>query len=315
MKHRNHAVRKPINHRTASKLLCKLALIVLLLVGLYLYGAHTRHSGYLAFGVGTPQPKTSAIVHYIDVGQADAACIVTPDGHTVLIDAGSNSSQEQLVSYLAKYRIREIDYAIFTHPHEDHIGGADKVFDFCRVRHVILPDASASSATYDILLSSIKEEQCTVEYASPGNTYALGNALLTILGPVCAYEDDSNNASILLRFDFGSTSFLFTGDAEAAAEDAVLQEYKDALNTDVLKAAHHGSSTSSSDAFLSAVTPTLAIISCGSYNEFGHPHRAVLDRLSSYTPHIFRTDTHGSIRVYTDGTALLVQSDRKQDDE
>ena len=92
-------------------------------------------------------------------------------------------------------------------------------------------------------------------------------------------------------------------------------ENKEALNADVLKVAHHGSATSSTDAFLSAVTPTLAVISCGPYNEFGHPHSSVLDRLSSHTPHIFRTDESGSIRVYTDGTALLVQSDRMPQQE
>lgn len=315
MKHSNHISRQLHKHRKAYRILGKIASIGLLLTGLYLYGVLTRHTGYLAFGSGTPQLKTSAVVHYIDVGQADAACIVTPDGHTVLIDAGSNLSQEHLISYLAKYCIREIDYAVFTHPHEDHIGGADRVFDFCRVGHVILPDAAASTATYDMLLTSMQNEGCTVEYALPGNSYSLGDASLTILGPACDYEDNGNNASVILRFDYGDTSFLFTGDAEASAEAAVILENKEALNADVLKVAHHGSATSSTDAFLSAVTPTLAIISCGPYNEFGHPHSSVLDRLSSHTPHIFRTDESGSIRVYTDGTALLVQSDRMPQQE
>ena len=233
-----------------------------------------------------------------------------PDGKTVLIDAGTNQSEHQLLSYLARYGIRRIDYAVFTHPHEDHIGGADAVLDACEVQHVILPDAVTATSTYEIMLEKIEAEGCSVSTAVPGTVYPLGDASFTVLGPVGTYEDNLNNASILLRFCYGETSFLFTGDAEADAEAAALLRDSAALNADVLKVGHHGSFTSSSELFLAAVTPDVAVISCGAQNEYGHPHAEILDRLQKHTDHIFRTDTLGSIRIYSDGTSLLVQSDR-----
>lgn len=306
----------PMRSRRAkhTSLFIKAALIALLLAALYLYGALTRHTGHDVYSEGTLRTQDAAVVHFIDVGQGDAACIVTPDGHAALIDAGSNASEPQLISYLSKYRIKTLDYAIFTHPHEDHIGGADRVFAQYDVAHVLLSDDAEPTASYEHLLHAIDAEGCDVSLACPGQTYALGDGTLTILGPADTAAFDGNNASILVRFDFGNTSFLFTGDAEEEAEAAALARSPDALDADVLKVGHHGSSTSSTEPFLRSVTPSVAVISCGAYNDYGHPHSAVTDRLAAHTPHIFRTDTNGSIRIYTDGTALLVQSDKKTDD-
>ncbi|MBE6657285.1 MAG: MBL fold metallo-hydrolase [Ruminococcaceae bacterium] len=288
----------------------KFVIIALLLLALYIYDLNTRFGGTIHYGEGTPSPGTSAVVHFIDVGQADAACIVLPDGKTVLIDAGSNASEDQLLSYLARYGIRRIDYAVFTHPHEDHIGGADAVLAACEVLNCILPDASTATSTYDIMLDQIAKEGAAVHTARPGDTYTLGDASFTILGPAGSFVDNLNDASILLRFCYGETSFLFTGDAETAAETAAILQNTVGLNADVLKVGHHGSSTSSSELFLAAVTPDVAIISCGAQNEYGHPHAETLQRLAIHTEHIFRTDQLSSIRVYSDGNALLVQSDR-----
>lgn len=293
----------------------KLVIIALLLLALYIYDYNTRFSGTIHYGDGTPNPQTSAVVHFIDVGQADAACIVLPSGEAILIDAGSNASEDHLLSYLARYGIRHIQYAVFTHPHEDHIGGADAVFRACKIDKVIMPNVTSNTSTYDILLDCIAEEGSTVQYAAPGNTYIVGDASFTILGPVTCDDENLNDASIILSFCYGDTTFLFTGDAELTAESAAMVCNPTAFNADVLKVGHHGSSTSSSDLFLAAVTPDVAVISCGAFNEYGHPHTAVLERIGQYTNHIFRTDELGSIRVCSDGKTLLVQSDRIQTTE
>ena len=290
-------------------------LIILLLVGLYFYNLFARGEQILptdAATDGLDAAKPTAVVHFIDVGQADAACIVLDSGETVLIDAGTNASEDQLLAYLARYGIRRIDYAVFSHPHEDHIGGADAVLKACDVGHVIIHDATSATSTYDILLQSIADEGCEVSLAVPGDTYSVGNASFTVLGPHFAEgaETSLNNTSIILRFQYGETSFLFMGDTEADAEAIALQAFPDAFRADVIKVGHHGSSTSSSEAFLSAVSPDVAVISCGWQNEYGHPHNVVLERLSQYTSHIFRTDECGSIRISTDGETLLVKSDR-----
>ena len=296
---------------------CKVLLIFLVLLALHLYNCMVR-GNESPFPDHTASPDQAlAVVHFIDVGQADAACIVLNSGETVLIDAGSNASEDKLLSYLSKYGIRQIDYAIFTHPHEDHIGGADAVLDACRVMHVILPDAVSTTSTYDILLDKIAEEACSVSAARVGDTYTVGDASFSILGPVNTDDTENlNNASIILRFVCGDTSFLFTGDTESDAESAALHTLgEEAFSSTVIKVAHHGSSTSSSDAFLSAVSPDAAVISCGAQNEYGHPHKETLQRLSVYTDHIFRTDLSGSIRISTDGETLTVKADRDTQNE
>ena len=289
----------------------KLIIFALLLLALYIYNANTQDPSATVYENGTLDAAKTMAVHFIDVGQADAAYIVLPDGASMLIDAGENASEDALAAYFDRYDINTLDYAVFTHPHEDHIGGADVVFDLCTVKNVILPDAEATSSTYEKMLSCIADSGAKVMLAEVGDTYTLGAASFEILGPVSPSSDDLNNASILLRLTYGDTSFLFTGDAEAKAEAAALSAVGTTkLNADVLKVGHHGSNTSSSDAFLEAVTPSVAVISCGENNDYGHPHDAILQRLALYTQHIFRTDLLGSVRVFSDGTALLVQSDR-----
>jgi len=311
MKKTKSKLKKEIKKAAKKGQYGKLVIFALLLLALYIYNANTKDPGATVYDSGTLDAEKTMAVHFIDVGQADAAYIVLPDGASMLIDAGENASEDALAAYFDRYDIDTLDYAVFTHPHEDHIGGADVVFDLCTVKNVILPDAEATSSTYEKMLSCIADSGAEVILAEVGDTYTLGTASFEILGPVSPSSDDLNNASILLRLTYGETSFLFTGDAEAKAEAAALSAVgRTKLNADVLKVGHHGSSTSSSEAFLEAVTPSVAVISCGEDNDYGHPHDTALQRLASYTEHIFRTDQLGSVRVFSDGTALLVQSDR-----
>ena len=239
--------------------------------------------------------------HFIDVGQGDAALIRTADGD-VLIDAGTGKSEDQLKAYLDNLGVKDIEYAVFTHPHEDHIGGADMVLDEYNVKRVILPDSTHTSQTYAKMMDAIEAENCEVIEAVPDYVFKVGELTCTVLAPLDAY-DDFNNVSVVIRVDYGETSVLFTGDAEVDSEQDMLERYGHTglLDCDLIKVGHHGSDTSSSEAFLKAVTPDFGVISCGTGNTYGHPIQSILARYESLNVTLFRTDLEGSIVFTTTG--------------
>ncbi len=250
-------------------------------------------------------------IFFLDVGQADSILVKSPTGEHMLIDAGKNDGANDLVKMLKDYGVDDIDYLILTHPHEDHVGGADTVFEHFEVKNVISPDIGADSKTWRDVVDAIEAEGCMDITASVGATYTLFEGCkFEILGPVDA-DTDLNNASIVLRLDYYESSFLFTGDAEKEAEEAILARVgKEKLDVDVLKSGHHGSSTSSSEEFLSAVTPNYAVISCGKDNSYGHPHEETLEKYSSRGIITYRTDKEGTVILQSDGESLYrVSSD------
>ncbi len=289
--------------------LLKAISVLLLVVGFYFFNRYTNKQNPDFYDTYVYWPEALS-VHYIDVGQGDAAVMRLPTGETVLIDAGTNESERALLAHLDNLGTETIDYAVFSHPHEDHIGGADKILDAYTVEHVILPNAQIASSSYDRMLAGISDSGATLHMATVGDTYSVGAATLTVLGPAQSAHENLNNASVLLRVDYGEISFLFTGDTEADAEGLLMQSTDPAmLDADILKVAHHGSETSSSDVFLETVTPAVAVISCGAYNDYGHPHKATLDALSDIGATVFRTDKEGTVRVYTDGARYEVHTD------
>jgi competence protein ComEC len=237
--------------------------------------------------------------HFIDVGQGDAALIRTEKGD-ILIDAGTNSSEEELKAYLDRLGVTDIEYAIFTHPHEDHIGGADMVLEAYNVKNVILPDATSTSKTFERMMDAIEAERCEVIEATPDKTFRLGELTCTILAPISTSYKETNNYSVVLRAEYGDTSVLFTGDAELDSEEEMLTRYrfKGLLDCDILKAGHHGSDTSSGQAFLDAVSPVHAVISVGEGNTYDHPKQEILTRYEAMKITIHRTDKEGNI-VFT----------------
>ena len=243
--------------------------------------------------------------HFIDVGQGDAALIRTSEGN-VLIDAGTNASEDALIAYLKAEGITELAYAVFTHPHEDHIGGADAVLAYCEVEHVILSPATATTETYERMMDAIEEEDAEVFIAEPDTRYGVGDLKLTILGPIGSNYKDLNNDSVVLRADFGESSVLFTGDAEDKSEEDLLDRYalSGKLDCDVLKVGHHGSDSSTTEAFLTAVSPEMAVISCGEGNTYGHPTQIALNRLENHDVTYWRTDLEGSVVIVSDGEDL-----------
>ncbi|MBQ8510359.1 MAG: MBL fold metallo-hydrolase [Clostridia bacterium] len=243
-------------------------------------------------------------VHVIDVGQGDSILIRSADG-TILIDAGTNAAEDDLRAYLDACGVQTIDYFVCTHPHEDHIGGADMVINRYDVDTVLMMPTESSTATVTRLLDAIEEQDVTLVTPELSESFRVGQMAFTVLAPEAEMADSGNNASIVVKLMWGATSFLFTGDAEAEAERAILDRYPSwELKCDFLKLGHHGSYTSTCEEFLTAVSPTMVAISCGYDNDYGHPHREVLNRLADHgitEENILRTDKSGTVVVASDG--------------
>ena len=242
-------------------------------------------------------------VHFIDVGQGDCI-LIEGSGESVLIDAGENDQGDEVLGYLSAAGIEDIDLAVGTHPHSDHIGGMDTVLEGITVGRLMLSDVPDSivptTRTYLDLLDAAEETGTEMFYGYPGDQVSICGGTLTVLGPVEDY-DDLNDESLVIRFDYGESSFLFTGDMESGAEEDLLASGAD-IGADVLKVGHHGSNTSSSEEFLRAVGPEIAVIECGEGNDYGHPHLEVLERLEAVSAAVYRTDLDGSVVVTADGS-------------
>lgn len=243
-------------------------------------------------------------VHFIDVGQADSILIQTPEGRNMLIDAGTNKTGRDVVSYLNKTGIEYLDVVIGTHPHEDHIGGLDLVIDTFDIGKVYMPKVTHNTATFKDVLDSIKNKGLKISPASYGITIDLDPKLdVSILAPVSEKYEDLNNYSVVVKVIYENTSFLFTGDAEYISEKEMLERTSD-LKASVLKLGHHGSKTSTSPEFLEAVMPDYAVISVGKDNDYGHPSQEVLERLEENGIEVLRTDLLGTIIIESDGKNL-----------
>ena len=241
-------------------------------------------------------------VYFLDVGQADST-LVCLGSHAALIDGGNIEDGPLLADYLTGMGIYALDYVIATHAHEDHIGGLSAIYDALDVTNAVSPKdgLEESAAVYGYYERSVQSEGCLVLSPTQGDHYDLGGATFTIIS--CDPVDDAtdpNQSSIVLRLDYGDSSFLFCADAVIANEQAVLSTGLD-VDVDILRVGHHGSYTSSSLPWLQAVSPTEAIISCGEGNEFGHPHSVTLRHLDALDIPITRTDQVGTILISTNG--------------
>lgn len=244
-------------------------------------------------------------VHFIDVGQADCILLQTHDGNSMLIDAGNNADAETVVNYIKKQIIEKLDYVIGTHPHEDHIGGLDTVINTFVVEKIIMPKVSHTTQTFQDVLTAIKNKGLKITTPVPGTEYMLGDTSFTVLAPNSENYENLNDYSVVIRLAHGNNAFLFSGDAEAVSENEMLEK-KHVLKSDVLKIGHHGSNTSTTDAFLKAVSPKHAVISVGKNNDYGHPNHDVLTRLTSAGVDIYRTDESGTIIITSDGETIKI---------
>lgn len=242
-------------------------------------------------------------VHFIDVGQGEAI-LIKKGNESMLIDAGKNVSVDLIVSYLKKQKVRKLEYVIGTHPHEDHIGGLDAVIDNFDIGKVIMPNAIATTKTFEDVLDSINKKGLSITKAKSGDIYDFNGASFIILAPNQDEYSNLNNYSVVVKLTYGANSFLFTGDAEAQSEEEILTKNKRSLKADVLKVGHHGSVTSTTQDFLDAVNPSVAVISLGAENTYGHPHKEIAERLESKKIKTYRTDLHGNIIAISDGESI-----------
>lgn len=236
-------------------------------------------------------------IHIIDVGQGDAAFIENGD-NDILIDAGPGSSASELLEYLDNLGVYEIEYAFFSHPHEDHIGGADDIINHYKVENVVMPDYYENTACYRKLMEAVDYEGSDLIYSCSGDKFVIGDITVEILSPGPRYKpEDANGVSLVMKVSYGEVDALFTGDAEVENEEFILRNYPDKLDCEILKVGHHGSSTSSSEEFVYAVSPEVVVISVGEDNSYGHPHIETLALFNSYLDEIHRTDREGDIVI------------------
>lgn len=244
-------------------------------------------------------PGPAEKVVFLDVGQGDAI-LMQSGTQQVLIDGGPDAAVLQRLGEELPWFDRTLEVVIATHPDKDHIGGLVHVLERYKVGLVVLPRVSHTSqlqsAWLDHLQGALDERGTQYRFANAGQKIKLNGLALDMLHPALGQQfgKKTNNSSVSMKGNFYDLSFLLTGDAEAPVEKQLVAAYGSTLDVDILKAGHHGSKTSTSEALLAAATPLGVVISAGRDNQYGHPHPDILERLKNY--HLWRTDQHGSVR-------------------
>lgn len=257
----------------------------------------------------TEQPVSELTVHFIDVGQADAAILQCEDD-TMIIDGGNVADSSLIVAYLKKLNIDNIDSMVCTHAHEDHFGGLSAPLSVMPVGAIYASPMESDSKTYQNFKRKAAEQNTEIIHPENYESFLLGSAKVEILA--CPDNADNlNNTSIILKVTHKNKSFLFMGDAEREEEQTLLE--KGLLKSDVLKIGHHGSDTSTSYAFLREAMPEYAVISVGKDNSYGHPTEEVLSRLRDADVQVYRTDLQGDIVMISDGDNIGITTAKNED--
>lgn len=236
------------------------------------------------------------VVHMIDVGQADCFLLVQ-DGMTALVDCGTRSTGKDAVAYLQGLGITKLDYVIGTHPHDDHMGGMYDILVSFDIGTVIIPDDEDGTITanwYIKLMNELDTGDYNVKYVEQGDVFNLADATMQVLAAETDVSGNTNNYSIVLKVSFGQMDMIMTGDAETAVEKIILNSGVD-IDAEILKVGHHGSDTSSSEAFIDAVSPEYALISCKVGNKYEHPIKSTMEKLEARNVEVYRTDECGSV--------------------
>src|SRR5215813_6317288 len=295
------------------RVLIAVALVAAIVIGV-IYWLRTRE-------VPTPFVTQGRLqVYALDVGQGDSELIISPEGKSVLIDAGPPQAGDEVVSALKKRDVKSLDLVVATHPHSDHIGGMRAVIENVEVKNFLDSGQVYASNEYERLLRVIKEKKIKFIEAKKGMKFDLGSGVsLETLNPqgdgqwitkVRAGGSVENANSVVMRLTYGNFSMLFTGDAETETEQLMIRS-GEPLRAQVLKVGHHGSRYATSAKFLEAVAPEVAVISSGADNRYGHPAQVTLDRLEKAGVKIYRTDLNGEIAIVSDGNKFEVHAARQ----
>lgn len=244
-------------------------------------------------------------VHYFNVGQGDSI-LIQVNNKNLLIDGGSKDKESQLIKDLKDFSVKKLDYVITTHPHEDHIGGMGQVIKNFDIGKFYAPKVTSNTKTFEYMVNQLNNKNLKINIIKPGmgSDIDLGkNTKVEIFSPNSSSYDNLNNYSPIIKISYKETSFLFTGDAEKLSEKEVLEKGY-AIQSDVLKIGHHGSSSSTSKEFLNKVNPKMAVISVGKNNDYGHPHKETISSLKNKGIKYFRTDEEGTITLESDGKTV-----------
>ena len=268
------------------------AIIAIVVIGIFVFQSVQDNANRVII------PMDGLYVHYIDVGQGDSELICC-GGEYMLIDAGEPSASDTVVDYLNDHGIEKLDYVVCSHGHADHCGGLDAVVENFEVGTVFTSPYPGDTSSYEIFSDAVEAKGLSMTVPELGESYTLGEAKFEFIGPLEQY-DNLNDDSLVMRLEYGDTSFLFTGDMTSKAERDLLEDGAN-VKCDVLKVGHHGSSGSSSYRFLYEAEPKIAVISCEAGNSYGHPHEEALSRLNDCGAEIYRTDLEGSVVIFSDG--------------
>ena len=262
------------------------------------------------FDLGSLTKSGQLRVYFIDVGQGDCTLFVLDD-ISIIIDCGESEYADYVIYKAKSYGVTEFTCVIGSHPHSDHIGGMGEILSEIPAETVLIPQVDEEYITTSLYYDFIDAAQncgASISYAYAGDIYEFGPLSVEIFSPT-ETDSDLNNASIVCRISYNDVSFLLTGDVETDAEEILLENFSD-ISCTVLKVAHHGSKYSSCEEFITAASPTYAVIEVGAYNLYGHPTDETLEKLINIGALVYRTDEDGTIIMYTDGYSITVETEK-----
>lgn len=290
------AQQKPRETKLKDKIIYAIVVVILTLVAL-ISGKYTSENSQPSENITVSDAEFQ--IHMIDVGQGDSI-FIRADDQTMLIDSAESSEGETIIQYLNAQGVSELNYAVATHMHADHIGSFPKVFNAIKPQIMLEPvfpdDLIPTTKTYEKYLTAVEDSGAEYKALKAGDSFTLGNAEISVLAPVSEEANSLNNTSLVLRVQYDDIVCLFTGDMETQEEKTLLEATDPSLlKATFLKAGHHGSDTSSGEKFLEAVQPEYVGISCGVDNKYGHPAESTLEHLRNYTDKIYITAQQGDI--------------------
>lgn len=290
--------------------------VVLALICVLFYNADTDLSlqenlSNFVSGRTAPRPKEfrpdntgKFMLYTVSTGNSDCHLLIDPGGAAMLVDAADYDDYSAISSVLDKYGVSEIHVLVATHFDLDHIGSMDEIVENFPVKTVYVSGYRDSTGSYINLMRAVESKNITPAVAHAGMRFSLGASSVEVLNPQDHPYEDANSACVVLKVTYGKTGYLLAGDIEEESIRVLVDKYQSKLDCDVLKAAHHGSGSGTTDALLQAATPHFAVIPCGMYNSFGHPHTETLERLAEYNAQVLRTDQMGDVAILSDGSAL-----------